>query len=228
MRVLEAPAVVITLDADGIAETQTPAGAGDLDLDGVSTGTYPYFTDAGLSSTRTEARLSPPRPVSFTTADDESGKTFTVYGTDRAGKLISEVVTGPDTTTASTVKLFASVYRIAVSAALTDAVTVGWTAVSYTKWVYIGNWQNGSNWKFRAFIAPGATATYDVEATSMKLNSSVDYTGGDETDDTVPILSAQTTNVTSDNDTAWVAVRLKVTAQTGKVTLRIIPSQVTY
>lgn len=100
---------------DSIALSQTPGAAGNLTLNGV-------LASGGV------ATLSPAGFLTITTGADEHTKTVTIYGTTVEGWT---VVLGPfalassATTTAYNVISFATVTRIAVSAALGAAVTVG-------------------------------------------------------------------------------------------------------
>ncbi len=103
--------------ANNIALSQTPGAAGNLTLNGA-------LVVAGV------AILDVARRVLFTTVSNESAKTFTVTGTDWFGTTISEVVAGPNATTGYTVNDYKTVTRIAVSAALTGAVTVGTNGVA--------------------------------------------------------------------------------------------------
>lgn len=104
-----------TADPDSIALTQTPLAGGDLTLNGT-------LVSGGV------ATLSPAGFITITTNGDESAKNATVYGTTAEGWT---VVLGPfalaasATTTTYSVISFATVTRIAVSAALGAAVTVG-------------------------------------------------------------------------------------------------------
>lgn len=108
-------------DANNIAESQTPGGAGNLTLDG-------DLVDAdGI------AQIGSPRPVYITSAGDDSGITFTITGMawDANGIYgVVETVTGADTSTVSTTASFATVSQIAVSGAAAAAVTVGTNGVA--------------------------------------------------------------------------------------------------
>lgn len=241
MRVLEASAISITLDADGIALSQTPGGAGDLTLNGVGAASYPYLPGTGgpmgnVSSIRTEARMNPPRQVTITTASDETAKTFTVYGTDRAGKPISESMAGPSTATGTTVKIFATVTRVAVSAATTGAITVGWGATSYTRWIQLGNIDDS---QIRGILVSGS-ATYDIEVTSQNMSrdaqyapgnsgNAPSYTGGDQADDIEVVASAKSASFSipvADAQLPHAYARVKMTTATGVVKLRVIKSSI--
>ena len=94
-------------DADSIALTQTPAGAGNLTLTALAaTG----WTNGHL--------------ITFTSVGDISARVFTVYGTASDGLSITDTVTGVNTTGATT-KYFRTVTRITVDAACATALTVG-------------------------------------------------------------------------------------------------------
>jgi hypothetical protein len=96
-----------SFSAVNIAAAQTPAGAGNLTL------------------TSTTVPLNPEKYVYITTVDDETARTFTVYGTDRNGTSVVEAIAGVDAETVSSTKKFAVITRIAVDNATADDVTVG-------------------------------------------------------------------------------------------------------
>jgi hypothetical protein len=114
-------------DADGICLSQTPLAAGALTLDGA-------LVTSGV------AIINPPAKVTITTADDESGKTFTITGTDQSGNGISEVITGPDTTTGTSLLTYSTVTSIVVSAATADAITVGNAQSGASPWISLDPW----------------------------------------------------------------------------------------
>lgn len=135
MRTFERVCEAIGADADGIAQSQAPAGAGDLTLNGASV----VLQDGSQPANLGAAVLDPPRPVLIASDGDESGLTLTVYGYDRANRLISEVVTGPNATVTATQLHFAVVTRIAISGAAAGNVTSGWDDTSYSPWMPLGN-----------------------------------------------------------------------------------------
>jgi len=207
MRIFERTASAITLDRDGLAQSQSPGGAVDLTLDGVGiSGGFATFT--------------PPRPAAIFSAANIAARVFTVYGTDRKDTPITDTVTGVNNSTVETNKIFKTVTRIAVDAATGAAVEAGWTATSYTSWMHLGNLSDTYTWKLRVFLA--GTADWDLEATSQNMNR--DQVHGDYPDDLVSVLAAQTGNVTSDNDTPWSAIRLKVNSQSADVVMRAMLS----
>jgi hypothetical protein len=170
------------------------------------------------------ATLTPPRPVTIYSGGDVSNRTFTVYGTDRVNAPMTEVITGPNATTVQGNKIFKTVTRIAISGAAGAAVEVGWDARSYTSWIILANFRGHYMWWLRTFIQTGDTVAYDIEATSKNVMSDFDHPG-EYPDDLFALLSAQTGNVQSTNDSAITAIRLKVTAQTGPITMRVNPTR---
>jgi hypothetical protein len=109
-----------TFDADGIAASQSPGGAVDLTLNGA---TVNSLSGAAVAYLPTLSR------VYITSAGNDSGRTFTVYGTifSLTGPVsVVETVTGANTNTVSTTKQFQTVTRVAISGASAAAVTVGY------------------------------------------------------------------------------------------------------
>ena len=104
-----------TSDADGISTSQTPGAAGNLTITGaLASGGVATFTMG--------------HKILITTAANETAKTLTISGLNENGQPASEVVTGPNATTAETTGYFLRVDSIAVSAAFSGAVTVGTNA----------------------------------------------------------------------------------------------------
>lgn len=110
-------------DDDGICASQSAAGAGNLTINGLlASGGVATLTGAGMA-----------RQVVITSADDDSGITFTITGTGPNGQSISETVAGPDTTTATTTNYFRTVTQVAVSGATASTVTVGTNGVGSSR-----------------------------------------------------------------------------------------------
>lgn len=141
--------------ANNIALSQTPAAAGNLILNGATV-------------VNGVAILDNPRSVLITTTGNETTKTFTIYGTNAAGFATSEVVQGVSSSTVATVNNFKTVTRIAVSAALAAAVTVGTTAVNATDWVRFDNWTDPN---VAVQINVSGTVNYTLQTTLDDPNS---------------------------------------------------------
>src|SRR4051812_33415348 len=87
-----------------ICLAQTPLAAGNLTLNGA-------LVTAGVAILDTQRR------VGITSAGNETARTFTIYGTDDAGTVISEAVTGANVGVASSLRDYKRVTRITVDAA---------------------------------------------------------------------------------------------------------------
>lgn len=113
-------------DADGICASQTPT-AGALLINGALA--------SGGSVT-----LDVQRRVLITAAGDESATSFTITGTNWQGNSISEIVPGPNATTAYTVISFKTVTSVTIANNAVGAVTVGTNGVADSPWVRFDDW----------------------------------------------------------------------------------------
>jgi hypothetical protein len=98
--------------ANSIALSQTPAGAGALTINGA------------LASGNV-ATIAVPARITIASAGNDSSKTFIVVGTDHAGNSITETITGPNTTSVTSVLTYKTVNSVTISAAAAGAITVG-------------------------------------------------------------------------------------------------------
>jgi hypothetical protein len=143
------PAAVST---NNICLSQTPGAAGNLLLNGTTAGTLDYA-----------------RKLVLTAVSNESAKTFTFTGKDADGIVISEVVTGPNATTANTVNKYLIITSIAVSAATTGAVTVGTTSDFVSKTFPLNRHVEPMSVGFGVDIS--GTINYTVEHTFDEVQS---------------------------------------------------------
>jgi hypothetical protein len=148
---IQLPAAV----ANGISTSQTPGGAGNL-------------TITGSLATGGVANLVVARRVIITSSGVDSARVFTVFGTDRNGNPISEVVTGVTTTPVMTFRDFLTVTRISVDAATAGAITAGTNGTGSTEWIVLNflcvSWSLGGG-----VTAPAGT-TYFIEVTFDDVN----------------------------------------------------------
>lgn len=107
--------------ANAIATAQAVAGAGNLTLDGA-------LVSGGVATVDSQRRIG------ITSSGNDTGITFTVYGTMESGVSISEVVTGSNGSVASTLQDFYTVTRVAASGAAAGTVAVGTTPVGSSPW----------------------------------------------------------------------------------------------
>lgn len=118
--------------ANSICASQTPSGPGPLTINGTLATTDPV-AGAGGTAAAGSATVRFPTPVRIyiTGGSDESGKTFRVVGTVQSpttfgpGIVVSEVITGPNASTASSVNAYSTIISITASAATAGAITVG-------------------------------------------------------------------------------------------------------
>ena len=157
-------------DTDGIAQSQNPAGAGDLTLNGV-------LVSGGV------ATLSAAHILTLACTSNETGETWTVYGTDADGNSISEAVAGVNNTSTNTTKYFKTVTQITVTAAATG-MTVGHTSTNgcVSQSIKLSPPRHGKKVSWQVNIPTGGTATYTVQHTLMQTpgavwNSNASYTG---------------------------------------------------
>lgn len=114
MRPYAVTTTVLSNDADGICASQTPAAGGVQSL------TINGALSAGGVATCAEAQI-----VTITSVGNESGRTFSVTGTDADGTIVTESVTGANAGAAVTTGYFKTVTGITVDDDTADAVTVG-------------------------------------------------------------------------------------------------------
>jgi hypothetical protein len=113
--------------------------------------------------------LDEPRQVLITNVGNDSGITFTVYGTWIGGQTISETVQGTSGSTVATTLDFATVTRVAASGATSvSGVTVGTNGVAGSSWLRFDSWADA-----QTAIQCNATGTvnYTVQVTMDDPNS---------------------------------------------------------
>jgi hypothetical protein len=193
-------------DADGIAQAQKPAAT---------------FTLNGALVSGGIAQLGAMRRVLFTTVADETGVTFTVTGTNRAGDVLSEAVAGVNNTTTYTALDFYTVTGVTASATPTGNVTVGTNGVGGSPWARLDEW-----------ALPNASVQTVVSGT---INYTVQYSNDDPNSATDPVLPAAMTwstfttagAVTTVTNTAYAPlwVRVLVNSNTNPAYVRATVTQ---
>lgn len=188
---------ITATDADGIAQSQTPGAAGNLTLNGALI--------AGIPTAQ---------HVTVYGGSNESGKTFTIYGTDNGGQAISEVLTGPNAGTVTSVLNYKTVTRVAVSAATTGAVTVGVLATLETPWVPLDLGKDQFNVGYQVDIT---TATFELQGTLDNTQDST-ITPLENT-----IVASGSADIAGNITGPVSAIRLKITSwTTGTVTFKVL------
>lgn len=192
----------VAVDADSIAESQTPGGAGNLTL---------------TSSTVT---FSQPAHVTVTSADDEQARTFTFTGTDRQGIAITEDIVGGDTATVTGTKNFATVTQIAVDDATAGAVTAGNGAALESQWIPANRFADDRN--IQVVLSSGASLTWALQHT----NSNIQANGFQEDDADAqvdPTYTSKTASLMCPLETIHRATRLAISGfSSGTATMHIL------
>lgn len=117
MRPIRITQQLAAADPNAIAEDQTTVGAGDLVLDGA-------LVVNGV------AVMDTPRQVAIESAGNLSAITFTVFGTNSSGNVVSESLAGPNAGTVVTGRDdWVTITQISVSAAVGTNVEVGTNGV---------------------------------------------------------------------------------------------------
>lgn len=197
--------------ANCICLSQTPAGAGNLTINGAA-------ASGGVATLDTQRR------VLLTVAADESGKTFTFYGTNDDGQPIQQAFAGPTSGTKATDLDFLTITRISVSAALAGAVTVGTNTTGSTPW-------KNPSWHLTPFEIDYTTDVLSGSVT-YNLETTLDNYFKPATPTVVPIVRPTVINgATGSSDLqitspirGW---RATVTAGTGTVRAKAIQAGLT-
>lgn len=105
------------LDADGISLSQSPVGAVNFTLNGAA-------VSGGV------ATMGAAQKITVTSAGADTGRTFTITGTDANGEAQTEGLTGASGAAATSAKFYKTVTSIATDATTAGAITAGFTAVS--------------------------------------------------------------------------------------------------
>jgi hypothetical protein len=133
-----------------IAQSQSLAAAGNLTLNGAAAG-------GGVATLDTQRR------VLVTSAGNDSGITFTVFGTNQGGNVIQETVTGANAGAVATNQDFLTVTRVAASGATASTVQVGTNGTGSSPWALIDPHVTPCNLGLGVVVA--GTATFTVEYT---------------------------------------------------------------
>lgn len=134
--------------ANNIAISQTIGGAGNLTLNGST-------VSGGV------ATLDVARRVLVTTTGNDSGITYTIYGTNGSGIAQSEVVTGPNIGSAYTQRDFKTVTRVATSGAAAANVTVGTNGIGSSTPIVLDTFVNPAI--YGAAVSVSGTVNYTIE-----------------------------------------------------------------
>jgi len=201
MRPIRNVYTLVASDTDGICASQTPLAAGALTINGV------------LASGGT-VTLSTPQHVSVDCAGADSGRTFTVTGTDFIGQALTESIAGSASSQTKGTSNFKTITSVTVDAATAGAITVGVLGECETPWIPLNTWANPFQY---AYTVDVTTATFTVEGTLTNVQ--------DTTVTPIPftVEASGSIDVTGNSTNVTRAVRVKVTAfTTGTVTFEVL------
>lgn len=143
MRPITLTRALVAAAVGAIAAAQTTAGAGNLLINGT-------LASSGV------ATLDVQRTVGLTSAGNLSAVNFTITGTDDQGRVISEVLAGPNANTVSSVLNYKTVTSIAVSAAVGTNVTADTVATGASREIPLDKWLNPFNVSVSMEITSGS------------------------------------------------------------------------
>lgn len=210
MRPIQQTITIVDADPNGITTAETPGLNADLTLNGA-------FASGGVVT------LTPPRAVTFTSADDFSAVTFTIYGYDENNYPAIEAVTGPNNDTVTSTTKFKTITQIATDSGggfTTETVEAGAVASG------IGD---GAWWPLDLYN-PNQVTTISVNILSGTANYSVQYTNEDPFDTTItqlavahPVatLTGASTDQTAFTTTLMRAVRVNFASGAGTVRVTV-------
>jgi hypothetical protein len=204
MQPITVSATGIAAAVDNIAASQAVEAAGSLTLEALA------------------ASIGSPAQVVLETNDDYSGVTFTITGTDANGSVISETLTGPNTSTVNSTLYYASITSIIASGGVEDGtVQVGTTGSVTSRWARMDSWANA---QAVVQVNTSGTLTYSVETSMDDPNDPTypvafnDMTWLDALD---PNLVAETADKSGFLAYTPTWVRLKGSGGTGTATMKI-------
>jgi len=162
--------------------------------------------------------LDKPRQVLITSAGNDSGITFTFTGTDWNNNPITETVTGPNATTATTVEDFSTITSIVTSGTTASTVTIGTNGVAHSRPVFIDAWAFPQT---ALQVVVSGTVNYTIEQTLDNPNDSgmVNVSWFNHPD---PAFVAATASAQSNYAYPPRMTRAKLNSGTGTITYTII------
>lgn len=198
-------------DDDNVSLSQTPGSAGNLTITGAAASGGVATFDAG-------------RRVLITCSGNNSGVTFTIYGTGLNGLSQSEAMTGPNATTGYTAKDFLTVTRVAISAASTGTVKVGTNGVGSTIPWMVDQWVNNPNIGLGSVVS--GTVNYTLQFSMDNYAPLWDLNSVTPTWYTIFGFDGATANAYGDLNQPCTMVRLTINSGTGSVSVNGIQSAI--
>lgn len=138
------------------------------------TGTYlvsPSQTFAsGTVYSSQVATLDNPRRIQILSTATETGRVFTVVGTDWGGNVVSETITGVTTSAVSSKYSYKTVTSVSISSASVGSISIGTTAVADSRPIPLDTWAFAST---MCQIDPTGTITTNIQASGDDPNNAL-------------------------------------------------------
>lgn len=208
MRQVQFPRTLVASAVGAICAAQTPAGAGNLLING-------SLASGGV------ATMAAQQKIGFTSAGNIAAVVFTITGTDDQNRTISETVTGVNANTVQTVLDYRTVTSIANSAALAAAVTVDTVGTGASSVVPLDQFITAFN--VTVAVEVSGVVNYTVQQTIDNIFSGP----GPFNWTSVAALQAQTTNQQANLTAPVRAVRIVNNSGQGTATFIVVQTGLT-
>ena len=198
--------------ANAVALSQSLVGAGNVVLNGA-------LVVGGV------AVLDQPRRIIVTSAGNDSGITFTAYGTDWSGNAVqSKATAGGNIAAVDLGVSFATVTRIAASGATAAAITVGTNTVADSRPLFTSEFSFGPA---MAVVEVTGTANYTVRTSQDDPNGEGGFGVPLGIQNVVWINDPVLATLAATQQTAWTAVPklLQLTLNSGTGSVKMIFTQ---
>lgn len=199
-------------DGDGIATSQTPLAAGDLSLNGV-------LAPGGVAILG-QGRVQ--RRVSITSVGNDSGRIFTIIGTNSDGTEIGEQLAGGNAGAVQSARDYREVSRISVDGATAATVSAGTNSVGATPWIVLDRHRDPFAIGFGVTVV--GTVTYQPQHTFDNVLARNAPPPDVFTNDGTPFNPAPGASDSQDGNIAFPvgAFRVQINSGTGTLRIRVI------
>jgi hypothetical protein len=204
MRPVVLTKTLVAASVNSIAQSQSLGATGNLTLNGSA-------ASGGV------ATLDAQRRILITSAGNDSGITFTVFGTTDSGTAIQETVTGANAGAVATNQDFATVTQVSASGATGLTVQVGTNSTGSTRWLLTDQHLTPGNISLGGTVS--GSVTYTAEYTYDDFLNLA--TGAFPLARTVAGLMNVTTSTDAQLGYPVKGVRLTVNAGTGAAALTV-------
>ena len=168
------------------------------------------------------ATFADPGHVAVVSVGTDTSVTFTIYGTDRFGRDITETITGSDGSTATGSSNFATVTKVTASADTASTVTIGSADEMDSQWIPVDPY--GGDVSVGCTISSGASLTYAVQHTFTNMQSA-GFLEADAIKFVHATVTAETTSQDGSYSTPVTGVRVAITSfLSGTVTFEVVQS----